>query len=203
MKNKKGSLFINIGLLLIICAIALTGYNIYSSDKAAENSSAALSQLNRILPDDTKDILKTPDYILNPDMKMPVKTVDGWDYIGVVDIPALGLNLPVIDSYSRQAIKVAPACYGGTAYKDDFIICAHNYKVHFGKISSLKPGDAIAFVDTDGNVFNYEVTEKETLAPSEVDRLNDGDWDLTLISCTVSGQARMTVRCKKLKLIND
>ena len=75
--------------------------------------------------------------------------------------------------------------------------------MHFGKISSLKTGDAIAFTDTDGNVFNYEVTEKETLAPSEVDRLNDGDWDLTLISCTVSGQARMTVRCKKLKLIND
>lgn len=202
MKNKQGSFLINTGLLLIIAAVVLTGYNIYSDSKAAQSSTAAAEYLNQIII--TEDIdssvvtLDVPDYVLNPEMKMPTCTVDGWDYIGIIDIPDLNLNLPVIDKYSRQAITVAPACYAGSAYKDDFIICAHNYKSHFGKIGNLSADDLISFTDIDGNVFNYEVAEKEVLAPTELERLYNGDWDLTLISCTASGQARIAVRCSRI-----
>ena len=37
----------------------------------------------------------------------------------------------------------------------------------------------------------------ETLAPTAVDEMTGGDWDLTLFTCTYSGQARVTVRCVK------
>jgi len=202
MNNKKGSLLINIGLLLIIAAVGLTGYNIYSDNKAGKSSDTAINRLNQhIVPEKKEDniiILDIPDYILNPDMKMPSQNINGWDYIGVVYIPDLGLNLPVIDQYSRRAITVSPACYAGSAYKDDFIICAHNYRSHFGKIGNLSPGKTVSFTDVDGNIFTYEVMENEVLAPTEVGRLYDGDWDLTLISCTASGQARITVRCNRI-----
>lgn len=41
-----------------------------------------------------------PDYMLCPDMEMPVKTIEGVDYIGILTIPALELELPVISEWS-------------------------------------------------------------------------------------------------------
>ena len=203
MNNKKGSFLINTGLILITLAVVLSGYNIYSDGNAAKSSTDALVQLNQLIEfektEDSIVLSDTPDYILNPEMKMPTQSINGWDYIGVINIRDLGLNLPVIDKYSRRAITLSPACYGGSVYKNDFIICAHNYKSHFGKIGNLISGNVLSFTDVDGNIFTYEVVENEILNPTEIERLYNGDWDLTLISCTSSGQARIAVRCNRIK----
>ena len=31
--------------------------------------------------------------------------------------------------------------------------------------------------------------------PTSVQEMTDGDWDLTLFTCTVGGKSRVTVRC--------
>ena len=51
------------------------------------------------------------------------------------------------------------------------------------------------FTDTDGNIFNYTVSELEQLNPTDVREMISGDWDLTLFTCTLGGQYRVTVRC--------
>ena len=50
----------------------------------------------------------------------------------------------------------------------------------------------------DGNVFSYEVMALETLAPTAVEEMTEGDWDLTLFTCTVGGTTRLAVRCEAL-----
>ena len=75
------------------------------------------------------------------------------------------------------------------------IILAHNYSTHFGTLKDLGIGDPVTFTDADGNVFRYEVLELETLMPSAIEKMESGDWDLTLFTCTVGGQSRVTVRC--------
>ena len=69
---------------------------------------------------------------------------------------------------------------------------------HFGQIKTLKPGDAVVFTDVDGNVYSYEVAELETLQPAAVDEMKSGEWDLTLFTCTIGGQTRVTVRCDRV-----
>ena len=50
--------------------------------------------------------------------------------------------------------------------------------------------------DVNGNVFTYEVTEVYTLGAEDVEEMVTGDeWDLTLFTCTLGGQSRITVRC--------
>lgn len=46
----------------------------------------------------------------------------------------------------------------------------------------------------DGNVFTYKMVEQETLLPTSIDAMESGDWDLTLFTCTVGGQSRVTIR---------
>lgn len=94
-----------------------------------------------------------------------------------------------------EILRRTPCRYSGSAYRDDLILLAHNYESHFGRLKSLSPGDAVLFTDADGNEFAYEVLELEMLRPTAVEDMTAGDWDLTLFTCTLGGQARVTVRC--------
>ena len=80
---------------------------------------------------------------------------------------------------------------------NNLVIAAHNYANHFGHLSRLSPGDVVYFVDMDGLSFSYEVTVGEVLGPEEVEEMTDGTYDLTLFTCTYSGQNRVTVRCER------
>lgn len=198
-----------LGLLLIAAALGLTGYNFYDSYRAGAASDEVLSQLRAMIPgigsaldDDSEQPeanpgeIEYPDYVLNPYMDMPTLTVDGKEYIGMVDIPALSLELPVLSEWSYRNLKVAPCRYSGSIYMHNAVICAHNYDRHFGRLSDLKLGDEVIFTDADGNVFQYRVKEVINLQFNDVKEMKHGDCDLTLFTCTRSGAKRVTVRCE-------
>ena len=201
MKNK-GIIFILSGLLLIAAAFFLTGYNIYDEYRAKCSARQALDEIRIEEQDEEEqeDEPEIPDYILNPDMEMPVQRIDGVEYIGVLQIPSLNLELPVVSSLSPPSLKIAPCRYEGSAYKDDLIIAAHNYVSFFGNLSKLQVGDPVIFKDVDGNEFVYEVAELEVLQAAAVEEMRSGEWDLTLFTCTLSGQSRTTIRCLRMNI---
>ncbi len=210
MKNKIGNVCVILGAFLVVFALILTAFNLYESWRAEQSAKEAASKLEEYLPSDTNEKLsleqgtpadgsdiEIPDYLLNPEMKMPVKDIDGVEYIGMLRIPALELELPVISEWSYPNLKIAPCRYDGSAYLDNLVLCGHNYSSHFGSLKNLWPGDSVTFTDMDGNEFCYEVVELETLQPGAVDEMESGDWDLTLFTCTLGGASRVTVRCEK------
>ena len=212
MKSKKGLPLIATGLLLVVAALFLTVFNLYEEQKAAQLSMAVLRELpeemrNHLpIEDTTEDSAEAdlvyPDYVLNPNMDMPAVEVDGHDYIGVLEIPALELELPVMSTWSYPNLKIAPCRYSGSAYLDDMVIAAHNYSQHFGRLKELSGGETVIFTDADGNVFTYEVALVETLMPTDIDEMESGEWDLTLFTCTIGGSSRVTVRCEQITEIN-
>ena len=128
---------------------------------------------------------------------MPEVQVDGEACIGTIGIPALELTLPVMSGWDYEKLKTAPCRYSGSAYKDDLVICAHNYRKHFSGIKGLLPGDEVIFTDAAGNVFRYKVSDVEILGPTALEEMTSGDWDLTLFTCTTGGQTRFTLRCDR------
>lgn len=217
--KRKGSVWIILGLLLIAASLLITGYNLRESKQAGDESQKIVERLDEIIsvqPTEaaaqermnlaapkqsdrktgqipTEETL--PDYVRNPDMEMPVEVINGNAYIGVLELPTLGLELPVMSEWSYSKLNVAPCRYKGSAYSHDLIILAHNYSTHFGTLKNLGIGDPVILTDVDGNVFRYEVLELEILMPSAMEEMERGDWDLTLFTCTVGGQSRVTVRC--------
>ncbi len=139
-----------------------------------------------------------PNYILNPEMPMPVMILEGKEYIGVLEVPSCDIVLPVISQWSYPNLRVAPCRYYGSAYTGDMVIVAHNYKSHFRRLKEAQPGDVVRFTDVDGNVFTYEVALLEILESNAVAEMTGSGWDLTLFTCTVGGVQRLTVRCQKL-----
>lgn len=208
--NKK-RILISIGLLLIAAALVLSAYNLRSGEQAGKASQAALEVLRTEIPeaqntapeeapaeaDADADVLEEPVFTQHPEAEMPILEVKGQNYLGILSIPKLNLTLPVIPEYSDTALRSAPCRYAGSAYEDNLVIAGHNYIQHFARLRELAVGDSVQFTDVDGNVFSYTVSEIEQLLPEEVERMVTGDWDLTLFTCTVSRQHRVTVRCER------
>lgn len=196
------------GLLLIAAAIFLTDYNLYDQQRAGKSAREVSDCLKERIPDieetpfpkeEEPERQEVPDYVLNPGMEMPVETVNGKDYIGILSIPKLELELPVISHWNYPSLKIAPCRYHGSAYTGDLIIAGHNYASHFGRLKTLSEGDAVTFTDVDGNVFHYQVSELEILQPFAIEEMESGDWELTLFTCTLGGRTRVTVRCREVE----
>lgn len=199
VRRRFGLVLIIAGLLLIISSAVLVAYNFYTDSKAAEGIDEILSQLpNEVEVEQSSQ--SQPDYISNPYMEMPIKTINGIDYIGRLSIPNVDLELPIIHECTYPNLRIAPCRYNGSVYLDNMVIAGHNYSSTFGKIKQVSVGDSVVFTDIDGNVFNYEVVDMQILFPTAVENMIVGDWDLTLFTCTVGGRTRFTVRCDRVDI---
>lgn len=196
---RRGNLCILIGIVLIMAALGLAVYNITDEKNAFDSSSEVLIQIQPEIIEAESFGETVPDYVSFPDMEMPVKEIDGNDYIGVLNFPGFDMEMPVMSDWSYPKLKISPCRYAGSAYKNDMIICAHNYDCHFGVLKSMTLGEIVTFTDMDGNEFLYEVAEIEILDPFATEEMTSGNWDLTLFTCTYGGQDRVTVRCMLMK----
>ena len=208
-KNRLGRFFTGAGLILVASAVLLLMYNLWDSRRAEESQEEILAEYlseNKKAsevpsdPDgeaaDSQDI---PDYMLDPDMEMPEFTLSSLgdiSCIGILEIPALDLQLPVISEWSDPALRLAPCRYTGSAYKGDLVIAAHNYQSHFGRLKTLSTGSEVIFTDAVGNRFVYQVAVIEALTPWSVEDMTSGEWPLSLFTCTLDSQNRVTVRCE-------
>ena len=189
--NKKGtgSIWTSIGLLLIAAALLLCAYNIWDSGRAAASARNILAAMPDALPEVSDEDEEQTD-------TMDTVQVDGNEYIGKLYFPTLDLTLPVMADWDYDKLKIAPCRYSGTT-DGNLVIAGHNYRSHFGPINNLQPGDEVRFTDVNGQQFVYQVVETEVLQPTAIEEMTGGDWDLTLFTCTLSGQTRLTVRCTR------
>lgn len=184
------------GALLVLSAAVLAGVNVVLDARAGSAAASVLEEF----PVQAKAIDSSS---LDPEASMPAVKIQDNDYIGVVSVPALGLELPVMSNWSYARLDIAPCRYSGSAYADDLVIAGHSYRSHFSPLWQLSGGEEVIFTDTVGNVFTYEVTSVETVQPTDIELMvgdpDDADkgWDLTLFTCTYDSRARVAVRCSK------
>lgn len=189
MKRKAGMLCIILGTVLILAALSLLLFNHLEATQAKDSAEEVVSQLETAVP--------TPSETQD-DTEMTVKEIDGYDYIGYLSIPVLGLELPVMNEWDYARLRISPCRYSGSTKTNHLVICAHNYDSHFGRLKTLSPGDEILFTDMDGVTWQYEVVLVDVLSPTDVEAMTDETYNLTLFTCTYGGQSRITVHCKQV-----
>lgn len=190
------------GLLCIAAALFLVGRNLLESARAARSAEQAAVRLEqRLIPkEEAPEQEEEPagpalEPFLDPDSGLWVVEIEGQRYMGYLEIPALGLMLPVQSTWSYPQLKLSPCRYVGTAEENDLIIAAHNYDSHFGQLKTLEEGAEVTYTDVQGTVYSYTVAQLETLKPTAIEQMKSGEWDLTLFTCTIGGKSRVTVRC--------
>lgn len=191
MRNKLGKGFMLIGIVLMLAALSLLSYNHIESENAEQSSQLVLPQIQ----DAAGKELPVEDV---PVEEMTVTEIDGYGYIGYLNIPKLDLELPIMSQWDYDRLKIAPCRFTGSVKTDDLTIAAHNYASHFGSLKNLSVGDSVTFTDMDGIQHNYQVVRLEELAPTAVERVTSGISDLILFTCTYGGQSRVTVYCDRV-----
>ena len=196
-----GVICIFLGVVCILSSVGFVVYNRWENKNAEEIAKDLLEDVQSImdekqpeqpLPADTVNLPDDPEKIPT---EMATVKVDGYDCIGVLSVPVLDLELPVLTDWSYAKLKKAPCHYYGTYYEKDFVIAAHNYQSHFGKLSELQPKDLILFTDVSGTVYCYEVVLLETLPGNATEEMITSGFALSLYTCTPGGASRVTVRC--------
>ena len=194
-----------LGALMLVSALVLFLYNRQEAARAKAAADTLMPQLMEQIQQNADDYVTEPTIPVDLPQIGPetapsaMKTVeiDGHAYIGYLTIPRLNLELPMMADWSYPQLRIAPCRYAGTIAGEDLVLMAHNYARHFGKISTLTPGDPVYFTDMDGVVTAYQVVASDVLQPQAVEEMTAGLYDLTLFTWTYGGKTRVTVYCDR------
>ena len=211
MRKFIGMACIVLGILCLAAAVAVAVYNRQEEETGASASQTLLQDLQVRMEENTptapvetqqpassggtfsQELLPEPTV-----PQMQTIPVEAGECIGVLSIPVLELELPVLTDWSYEKLKKAPCHYYGSCYEPNFVIAAHNFRSHFGRLSQLLPGDLVLFTDVTGQVHGYEVVLLETLPATATEEMITSGFDLSLYTCTPGGSNRVTVRCKSI-----
>lgn len=188
MPKKSGVILISLGAVLILAALLLFLHNRSEDRRAGQEAESLLEDARSAMAADT-----------DPEPQEELAEEITYDYAGVIAIPDLSLELPVIDQWSYARLKVAPCRQSGAAADGDLVIAAHNYKSHFGYLDRLEPGASVIFTDMEGTVYRYAVEEIRQLAPEDAEDVSSvfsSEYPLVLYTCTPGGKARVAVFCR-------
>lgn len=195
-----------IGIVLLLAVLSLVLFNVHEDRQSGEKAEEILSVLKDEIPEEptsavttaySEDLFAYYETTTTASAVEPTIEIEGNIYLGYISIEAIDIELPVMYNWSYDNLKISPCRYKGSAIDGNLIIAAHNYNSHFGKIGNLHSGDEIVFTDTDGKKYTYEVMNIEQLPGTAVEDMEFGsadDWNLTLFTCTLGGQSRVTVR---------
>ena len=188
MPKKSGVILISLGAVLILAALLLFLYNRSEDRRAGQEAESLL-----------EDVRSSMAANADPEPQEEPAEEITYDYAGVIAIPDLSLELPVIDQWNYARLKVAPCRQSGAAADGDLVIAAHNYKSHFGYLDRLEPGASVIFTDMEGTVYRYAVEEIRQLEPEDVEDVSSvfsSEYPLVLYTCTPGGKARVAVFCR-------
>ena len=204
-----------VGAALILSALVLLLHNRYADARAGREAEtllagveAAISQGAADGPEETRpsgqetrptgeETGTEPTAAEALDPEMPVAMLEGYGYVGYVEIPALGLKLPVMSDWDYTRLEIAPCRQFGSSRRDDLVIAAHNFESHFGRLKEMSLGNTVTFTDMAGIVNTYRAEMIETLSPKDVDAVQNSGYDLVLYTCTRDGQERVAVFCNR------
>lgn len=132
---------------------------------------------------------------------------DGTVYytIGVINIPSINVNYPILSTYSDALLKISPCKFHGPNPNEvgNLCIAGHNYKnsKFFSKVPTLKNGDKVEITDLGGNTVKYAVYDKYIVNPDELEctsQLTNGKKEITLITCTNDNKKRYIIKAREV-----
>lgn len=136
-----------------------------------------------------------------------------YSTVAVVDIPKINITYPIIYSQNQDAetiedlLKISVVKYWGPEANNpgNFCVVGHNYhnKKFFSKAATLKNGDSIYLTDTNNKTLEYKVYANYVVEPTDLkctSQLTNGQTDITLITCTMSGKQRTIIKARAVNV---
>jgi len=167
---------------------------------ADDGSVTSTSESGEYVRPDAPEEVSSLDKII----KRIIKATGEDGMIGILEIPELDQELPIIGKWSYDLLKISICRYKGPRpnEKGNLVLIGHNYKsgAHFGNLSELKVGSELFLTNArTGERVRYEVYQIQSIAPDAFSALEAyrGTAGLTLMTCKNNGTNRLLLRCER------
>ena len=211
MKRKKKvfkfEFFLSVFLLCALSSYAI--YAEYDRNKSEEVSKEILQEISfreptklvdeevvvvrlNAIPEEedvaTTEVVQIEQQV-NVEEEQKLTASDGTSYytIGVINIPSINVNYPILSTYTDELLKIAPCKFHGPNPNEvgNLCIAGHNYRnsKFFSKVPNLQLGDTIEITDLSGRMLTYTVYDKFIVNPDELactSQLTNGKKEITL-----------------------
>lgn len=130
------------------------------------------------------------------DNDMAALSIDGTDFIGILEIPLYGSTLPVCADWGQSSRY--PCCFQGSIYDRSLQIGGTSQKGQYDFYRELSVGDELYFTDMTGNCYAYTVKDIHYEKHANQDALLREDSALTLFIKNVYAFEYVIVFCDVL-----
>jgi sortase A len=156
MRNEKKSVLWRICVAAGICMlVAAVGVLILWqwSIRTSETRSASYVQTLRALIPEPQGAVPEP----RRDNTMPVLSLEGTDFVGILEIPRYGSALPVGAEWGKPGKY--PCRLSGSVYDSTLQIGGTSQRGQYDFYREISVGDSLFFTDMEGNRYGYTVTD--------------------------------------------
>lgn len=129
----------------------------------------------------------------------------GYNVVGIISIPAIGIEYPILDTTNEKTMKVAITKFWGNDVNElgNFTMAGHNNKdgTMFGKTKRLKIGDKIEITDLTGKTIEYEIFDQYLIDPDDVScvkSVKENTREVTLITCANGRSNRLITKAREV-----
>lgn len=131
-------------------------------------------------------------------------TYQGFDCIGIIEIPKIQIKYPIIDANpSFENMRVSICKFWGTKLHDigNFSMAGHHTYdgTMFGNLNQLENEDIIKVTDLSGETIDYIVFDKLVVDPNDTSIVNSVDpntREITLITCINRNKFRLIIKAR-------
>lgn len=198
MKNKSKLLFYKIFLAILLLAFVITIVLIvkkYGTQELYEEKNEEIVEV----------FSQTEEKI--DEQGLSIIEFEGFKVIGIIKIPAIDLEYPILEQTTDDAMNVSISRYWGGNINDygNVSLAGHNNKITltmFGKNKNLKIGDRIFLTDLTGRTIEYNIYDSFITDPDDVSILRTTDEsvrEVTLITCTNGRANRLIHKAREIK----
>ncbi|WMM34123.1 class D sortase [Shouchella clausii] len=195
---RKRTLFI--GMLLIIAGLALVAVPLTKEWQQANGVAQLEKALAAVQTGETIEKTDGEATIEKTDDSPSSWTKEQLEAVMELEIPAIDLKQYILDETTDEnlALTLTQIKQEQVPGEGNFAVAGHRgYRGdrHFRQLPNVQKGDEIRLHADDGKTYIYVVKSTEIIEPTDVDVLNDGEQpEITLITCTLSGQQRVAVK---------
>ena len=191
MKKQTNRLFILTGIcLLLIGAVVLISWQTgigTSQQKAADY----VQTIRNLFP--------TPQGAApeeRRDNTMAALSLDGTDFVGILEIPKYSSSLPVCADWGE--VTKHPCRLSGSVYDRTIQIGGTSQRGQYDFYRELSVGDSVFFTDMEGNRFSYQITDIRYEKHADQTTLQREDAALTLFIKNVYAFEYVIIFCNVL-----
>lgn len=195
MKNKVYNIILAVLVIILVIVVILIALKYGKNQINEKELTSVVDEVKTKLNDITNE---------ENEKKVDVE-YKGYKVVGMIKIPKIDLEYPIIDKTNEQSMKVSITKFWGNNVNDigNFSMAGHNNfdGTMFGKTKKLEIGDSIEMTDLTGKTIEYKIFSKYVIDPNEVECVNSVEpntREITLITCTNGRSNRLIIKAREI-----